>query len=501
MAPAEPWKRLLSIATLGVARAAPATEELWPAGVTPIPAASVADTVLRAGMTAYLWQTAGGRAPAGPPLQVHRAPAPARAQVPEAACWRLARMLTGTYRELVPQWLALAQDAQRELPVHWLPTALAGLSEEERQGFPDVLGPAAAWLGELNPGWKTTPPAASEELWSSGTVQERLTQLTLLRSHDPDRARHWLEQSWPDETPEARTTLIPALYTRLGASDEAFLEQALDDRRKEVRTVAADCLSHLPQSAHARRNEQRLAALITGDRKRKLVLRIELPQDLDKDAQRDGLAVKRPQGMQMGERTWWLSQMLALTRPRYWTERFECDPSSFIHALERAEHGAELIPTLASAASLHPDVEWARALCRWLCTGKEDARSRAHQLARVLSALTGDQQPLLEELLERRSPLEHDLLDALLGAKLAWSALATSRMLLWLAQQVTSRQWLEWPALATFARRAHVASARQELAAILETLPEVSVRSQLEQAGQILDFRATMRRELLEDGH
>jgi hypothetical protein len=499
---ADPWKQLLSVATLGVTRAAPDPQALWPPGIAPLPAASAADTVLRAGITGYLWRTAGGRAPPGPAPQGQPPPAPARRAVPEAAAWRLARMLTGFNRELVPQWLAIAEGAQRELPVHWLPTVLPCLTQEERQQSAAVLGPRAVWLGEQNPRWRITPPAPSEELWTGGTLDERLQQLILMRQEDPDAARERLLQSWPSETPDGRAKLIPALYTRLTPADEVFLEQALDDRRKEVRAVAADCLLRLPASAHARRNEARLDTLITAGKSKGLALRIELPATLDKSGHRDGLEAKPPRGLGVGERTWWLSQMVARTRPAWWTQRFNCGAGDFIAALERTEHGPALIAALADAARLHPDPEWARVLCRWLALGEEEAANRARHLPGVLSALSpAEQQPLLEKLLAGPPTPSHELLYELLGAELAWTPTATERALSRLGKELPKHGWSVSAPLFNFARRAPVGPAQEALAALLAALPaDASGRESLTGMAEILDFRATMTRELLADG-
>jgi hypothetical protein len=495
----DPWTQLISVATLGVSRTAPDLAALWPPGVASLPTPSVPDSVLRAAITSYLWRTAGARAPAGPAPQPQRAPAPARALVCEAAAWRLARMLTGTHRELVPEWLALAEEAQRELPVHWLPAVLPGLTQDQRLHAGAVLGPAAAWLATLNHSWRLTPPAPSEEVWASGSPDERLSQLIMLRHEDPDRAREWLTQSWPSETADGRVKLIAALRTRLSAADEAFLEQALDDRRKEVRTESADCLRHLPASAHARRNEERLAGLISVKKGKKgLTFSIELPATLDSSAQRDGLEAKPPRGHQVGERTWWLLQMAARTRPQWWTERWPCDPSALVASLDNSEHGPALIPMLAQAATLQPDLEWARALCRWLASGKEDVAGSDGCVAALLVTLPPAHQHLVIEELLKSAPRDA-LLDELLTCDIAWSPAATARALSWLGRQITARHWP--PPLVHFARRAPVAAAQKGLATLLDELPEETpARGALAQMGEILDFRANMTRELLADG-
>ncbi len=68
--------------------------------------------------------------------------------VSENAMWRLARMLTGDHRDLVPEWLSLAAQAGRVLPRHWLPVVLNGLQPKEREVASAVLGPAPiGWPG------------------------------------------------------------------------------------------------------------------------------------------------------------------------------------------------------------------------------------------------------------------------------------------------------------------------------------------------------------------
>jgi hypothetical protein len=287
------------------------------------------------------------------------------------------------------------------------------------------------------------------------------------------------------------------LRTRLSAADEAFLEQALDDRRKEVRTVAADCLCHLPASAHARRNEERLAALITAkEGKKGLTFSIELPAALDSSAQRDGLDAK-PRGP-FGGRTGWLFQMAARTRPQWWTERWPCDPSVLVASLDNSEHGPELISALAEAAMLQPDLEWVRALCRWLASGKEDVLRSGGRVAALLVTLPPAQQHLVIVELLMTAP-QHALLDELLTSDIAWNPAATARALSWLGRQITVRHWP--PPLVHFAQRAPVAAAQKWLTTLLDKLPEVSpAREALEQMGEILDFRANMTRELLADG-
>lgn len=496
-----PWTQLLSLTTLGL-RASSIPDTLWPEGLSPLPGPSPSDTVLRAAMARYLTQTAGERAQAGPVPEVSSPPPPARRLVCEAAAWRLGQMLPN--HALLPEWLLLAEREQREVPIHWLPMVLEQLPLAQQLRHPQVLGPAAAWLAALNPQWQRSATEPSEEIWNSGSLQERCAEFTRLREKDPPRAREWLEQSWPTETPEGRAKLFPLLRAHLSAADEPFLERALDDSRKEVRTVAIECLRQLPESAYALRNQARLTALITGEiKKRSLTLQIELPTQVDRAAQRDGIVVRRPVGVKMGDRAYWLSQLVALTPPRYWSERFQCEPEVFLDALAKTDHGEGLQSSLIEAVARHPDPKWSRALCLRLLEGTRDSLwERANQIAQLVSSLPPEQeQSLAVELLSR--PLDLTILDRLLDHGRTWSPKGTVLAITALksTRQANNRNWVSGGGLQSFAHRADVDAALPVLEAALADLAADSPqRGFLEQLHPIFHERALMRQELQTDG-
>src|SRR5262249_12355633 len=133
---------------------------------------------------------------------------------------------------------------------------------------------------------------------------------------------------------------------------------------------AVECLARLPASAHALRNLERVEPLLTFEpppsglfgklKKRRLL--VELPATLDKAAVRDGIEASPPASRKIGERTWWLVQMVALVPPSHWAKRFERDARAIIEAVAETEFGNELLAALAEAASRQGDEAWLRAL-------------------------------------------------------------------------------------------------------------------------------------------
>ncbi len=187
-----------------------------------------------------------------------------------------------------------------------------------------------------------------------------------------------LEAAWKQERAEQRAALLGALSVGLSASDEPFLEAALDDRSQAVRSAAADLLSLLPDSALAGRMRTRAEALLTftppasdgglwGAVKTRLaggsaagVLGVMPPASLPRDWERDGLSAKPPQGV--GERAHWLAQVLARVPPAHLEKQLAAGPAQLVRAAAASEWSFALAQGW-SAAALHFRAEpWAAPL-------------------------------------------------------------------------------------------------------------------------------------------
>lgn len=508
------WERLTSVATLGTSRAPLPVDALWPDPALAQADAAPERTLLRAAAATYIWKLAGQRAAAQPSSGQNEslALADAGSPVSEAAAWRLGRMITGENKELIPQWLAFAQENGRTLPAHWLPVVLDALPPALRNEYSPVLGAAAQWLAQRNPKWSVRSAAQepSEERWNTGTLEERRAELKTLRAVDPSRARTWVQSTWATDPPEAREEFLGILLAGLSLEDEAFLESALDDKRKGVRLAAAECLARLPSSAHARRNLERLEPLVTLEgqksgllgklRKRKLEL--QLPESLDKPSLRDGIEAKPPAQRKLGERAFWLMQMIAIVPPAYWTRRFECDAATFIEAALATDYAADLLSALSAAIARHPDHEWLAALnVAWL-SSSSDSQVTAQSLAALLLVATPEERvdlvkAQLRELGTRRFDIAFSVLTMI---DVRWTPDITQLALngLSAAIGVDARQGSHARnSLDVWARRCDIETARGAVLRLLENCTESSPwRHALEQMNDIIEFRETMYKEL-----
>jgi hypothetical protein len=517
------WERLAAIATLGTRRAPLPKDALWPEAS--LAAAGSEKTtpemlLLRAAAATWLWDVAGTRAAAqdtepAPILTLPRPAGEGREEVSaasEAASWRLARMIGGERRELLQEWFELARDARKTLPTHWLPVVLDGVAPKLRNAFPEVLGPAATWLASHHPDWSVAPVVVvpSRDRWQEGTLLERRAELAAMRGRDPARGREWLQSTWDTDPADAREAFLGALQIGLSADDEPFLEAALDDKRKGVRQAAAECLARLPASALAKRNLARLAGLIAMDepkggllgRFRSRKLTVELPAALDKAALRDGLEAKPPAQRKVGERAFWLEQMIELVPPRYWCERFGCDAATFVGAAVATDYASELLSAMSLAATRHPDVEFVSALCEaWVKSGNEPTVIAA-AVARLVSALPAAVRgEAFEAQLRKLSERDFNAMFHLTTTyDLPWSASATAFALETLAKRVAgdaqpyahARNTLD-----AWGQRCDVATASTALPGLLaDNTDKPAWRNALEQFDDIVQFRAAMSKEL-----
>jgi hypothetical protein len=296
----------------------------------------------------------------------------------------------------------------------------------------------------------------------------------------------------------------------LSAEDEPFLEAAIDDRRKGVRLQAADCLARLPDSQLVRRHFARLEQLLVLEEQksgllakfRKRKLQIELPAALDKAAIRDGIEPKPPAQKKVGERAFWLTQMIAMVPPRRWCDRFDCDAGAFVAAAMTTEYAGDLLPALSAATVRHPHPEWISALARGWVESKNETLTIAQQIASLAGAAPLDERVALLESLLSDTGLDANVAFHLLSSvELPWNSSITLLALQNLEARVRadSQQWSHpRNALDEWARRCDVQTAAGELPRIVAICDEKSPwRSALDRMNAIVDFRDAMRMELL----
>ena len=351
------WDELLSAAMVGTARREFDLGSLDVAQVETAEGAEASLLTATALLTGYRragWMPAtwSGELPAAAETDDRPEATPAALQVLELLLDR-SLQLEGGPDMLIRRWLAACVAADRRVPAHLVVpllrfgTANAGIRDHVRA----VTGRRGAWLAVHNPQWTwAVRDHPDVDRFATASRSERLAILTYVRQVDPARGRALVEDTWPSEQAASRAALLDALATGLGDDDESFLEQALDDRGATVRAAAAALLDRLPNSRRARRMAERTAAFVTITKKK---VHVELPEQLDQSARRDGITDRREPGH--GGRVSWLIQLLGATPLSTWG----ADPD---HAVKLAP--PEVRTGWAKAALRQRDQAWLAALAR-----------------------------------------------------------------------------------------------------------------------------------------
>jgi hypothetical protein len=226
------------------------------------------------------------------------------------------------------------------LPHALLPRALdAGQRNAAlRPAVLPVLGSRGQWLADQNPDWAyasasggPSAGAGSSGTWLDGQHHERLAWFRELRANDAGKARDLLRAGLGELPAKERLDFVNALEAGLHDDDTTLLEPLLKDRSRDVRFAAARLLARLPQSGHARQLIGWIAPLVVP--KKGLLTKgwqIEPPADADPAWAAAAIETKRPQYETLGERAWWLYQLVRQVPLDWWTSHTGMGPDELV---------------------------------------------------------------------------------------------------------------------------------------------------------------------------
>jgi hypothetical protein len=385
----ELWNDILAAAVLGVERRPfeiPRSDGALGALLARLDPADREGALLAAAGAVALYRRAGRRAQPAHAPAAPACPSDERAACSARAAQRLATLLEGNHRALLPEWLAALDVRGRRVAEAMLPDLLElGRAQPDlRTAILPALGARGRWLAAQNPDWSYASSEFTvvcaeldeEQLkteWETGSRAARLTLLREVRNVAPALARELVAATWAGEKADDRAAFLETYEAGLSMDDEPFLEGALDDRSKEVRRAAAALLARLPAARLAVRMFERMQPLLVwagGEKPRMLGLRpgqparidVTLPGVCDKAMIRDGVEPKPPRGRNFGERVWWVVQMLACVPPSHWSQAWRRSPAEIVAATIASEWWNELLVAWVNAARNHADSDWAEAL-------------------------------------------------------------------------------------------------------------------------------------------
>jgi hypothetical protein len=424
----------------------------------------------------------------------------------------LKRMLQGQFPHLLPEFfLALAKSGQR-LPEEVLPDTLdAGRKDVKLRNFvAQVIGCRGEWLASLNEEWDYVAAKADVKDWETASRPSRVSILRELRKNNPSAAIGLLTSTWKQDGPEDRIAFIDELQTGIHAGDEEFVELALEDRRKEVRRKAAELLVQIPESKLVRRMIDRTRSLVAAGSAsgskliralaRQSKIQVTLPEACDETMRRDGVEPTPPQGM--GEKAWWLGQMVASVPITFWNDHLGLPPAQCVQDAEKTDYREILLPAWAKATKRGCHVEWAQAILEHALSAK-----RNFELLSVVEVLPpAHRDPVVIKLLSSDRNLigyAQPGFNLLQGCPSPWSERLGRALLEFLQFQVKHNQegklsltYIWFPNPEQFAMNTPITLAAEAQEMFVDIASDQSTLKPLYTFLEILQFRSKMLKEI-----
>ncbi|WP_396269907.1 DUF5691 domain-containing protein [Ideonella sp.] len=315
----------------------------------------------------------------------HQAPAAPAIAAPPSLDDDQAALLQGPWPERLSQVLSQGPAALQyetlqtlhlrgwRLPARLLPQALTLARQQPalREITSATVGQRGRWLALQSAHWRdalSAPADPSEEDWLHGNTAARQAFLRLERERDPSAARARLQSSLPELAAKERADLLPCLALGLSGEDEALLQALLKDRAADVRRWAAALLLRLPNSAHRHYMVAQATPLLQSQSAflglgKRWVL--ETPAQEDPEWKAHGIEPVRPKHDSLGERAWWLYQVVRGLPLEWWSEHTGLNPEALVEWSAKTDWREALLRGWRDALAVAPaDAQeaWAWAL-------------------------------------------------------------------------------------------------------------------------------------------
>lgn len=274
--------------------------------------------------------------------------------------------------------------AQYRLPAALLPQVLelGRRSLALRPLLLPVLGERGVWLAAQREDWRyaagVSAQAVDEVRWNEGSFEQRVEFLKRERASNPSAARERLVQSLAELSAKERADLLLVLADGLSLDDEPLLNDLRADRSREVRQAACGLLLRLPQAAHPKRAAARIAALLKHER---VLLRkrwqIDAPTEVGKDWKDDNVDPVRPKNETLGERAWWLRQLVRQVPLVWWAQHTGMSPGELLQWAGETDWAEALLRAWRDVLYAAPEPAWCEAfLDKWpAATVRDDPAS------------------------------------------------------------------------------------------------------------------------------
>ncbi|MCW3108950.1 MAG: hypothetical protein JWQ09_3456 [Segetibacter sp.] len=271
---------------------------------------------------------------------------------------------------LLKLWLELCFKNNIIVKPEWIPVLFdLGIKHKPLQSLLlPVTGKRGEWLIQFNEAWKVETKSTDEEVWQTGTLEQRKDYLRKLRTTEPSQARELLQQAWASENVNTKTELVKSLATNISNEDVAWLEQLLNEKSQKVKDETLRLLKLSRTSSIIQKYWEIIKQSVEIKKERgllgigsKTVLEIELISNIDESIFKSGIE-KITSEKNVSDNDFILYQLIAAVPPSFFEQHFQLDKKELFDLFLKSKNGKPFILAFGTAAITFKEVDWLRAV-------------------------------------------------------------------------------------------------------------------------------------------
>lgn len=281
-------------------------------------------------------------------------------------------ILDSESNSLLQFWMQLCKSKERIITPELVPLLLGiGTQQKKLQNLVAACcGKRGEWLTRFNSEWNFSTATTDEELWQTGSTEQRKMVLEHIRQIDPATARNWLMQTWPQEDANTKIELLLLLGINIDLADVEFLESLSKEKSKKLREIALWLLKQIPGSPIVQQYQQVLQRAVTVKTEKSMLgmsshkeLKVQLPAGLDESIFKTGIE-KLSNKREYSDDEFIVLQLMQSVPPSFWETHLQTTPDVIIRSWQKDDTGKKLLPAIVQAVVVYKDQRWATALMK-----------------------------------------------------------------------------------------------------------------------------------------
>lgn len=309
-----------------------------------------------------------GIIPAQKEIMMPLAPAEEKEYCNQAALQALQDIISEESMPLLKFWIQHCYEKQQIVSPEMVPLLLqTGTQQKKLQLLiASCCGKRGEWLSSFNPAWIFSSAQTDEELWQTGTIEQRKEILKQIRKTDPVKARELVEQTWALEDAATKTSFLEILGENAVADDIPFLEGLLNEKSKKVKEEALKLLKQIPGSTILEQYQEVIRQTVSIKKGKvllgmgnKTTLDFHLPASIPEEVFKSGIEKLSGQ-KNISDESFIVYQLVSYIPPFFWKQHLECSAPEVIELFKKSEEGKRMIPALGLAVSRFKEIEWAK---------------------------------------------------------------------------------------------------------------------------------------------